>query len=159
MKFNAFDIANAFISLARKEGRSLTNMQLQKLVYIAFGYFAGFRKDRLFVDDIQAWNYGPVIPNLYHALKKYGVGAVVDDLPSKMPVSEETEAASVVRGVWNAYKRFSPIELSDLTHREGTPWQIIRDRTNNQRHASIPFEIIEEHYNQLIQERRRAKIG
>jgi len=155
ISYNALDVANAFLATAQKEGRSLTNLQLQKLVYIAYGYFAGLMNDSLFPDDIEAWDYGPVIPTLYHHLKKYGVGAVTEPLPSHNKINGGGAEVKVVEGVWDSYKKYSPIELADLTHKDGTPWKTIREKTKGRKHVSIPFALIREHYEKLIRERMR----
>ena len=156
ISYNAFDVANAFIAIAKKEGRTLTNLQLQKLVYIAFGYFAGLMNDRLFPETIEAWNYGPVIPDLYHELKQYGVGAVTDALPSRNTINGGGAEITIIDAVWESYGMYSPLELSSLTHKEGTPWKVTRDKTKNRRHAEISFGLIREHYQKLIKERMRG---
>lgn len=155
---SALNIANKFILLAGQNGYSLTNMQLQKLVYIAFGFYAGFRHERLFDDEIQAWNYGPVIPNLYHQLKKYGVGEVTTLLPANPKTSQDESAVEkLVEAVWNSYGKKSALFLSSLTHQDGTPWSIIREETKGRQHATIPFDLIREHYETLIRDRANAR--
>jgi uncharacterized phage-associated protein len=153
--YSATDIANAFIELARRDGRTLSNMQLQKLVYIAFGYFAGFMKDKLFRDEIQAWEYGPVIPNLYHRLKQYGVGPVTV-IPAEWPSNRLAgPEMQVVEGVWDAYRKYSALELSDLTHKDGTPWSKMREKLQGRQNIPIPFSLIQEHYEQIISDRMK----
>ena len=152
-KYSATAVANAFIELAQRAGKTLTNMQLQKLVYIAFGYYAGFTHHRLFRDDIQAWNYGPVIPNLYHRLKIYGVGKVTVPLETDVPVIADSNEMQVIKGVWDAYGKYTAIQLSSLTHKEGTPWSYMWAKANGRKNVPIPFELIESHYETLISER------
>ena len=61
-------IANEFLRLAKESGQSLTPMQLLKLVFIAHGWMLGLYGEPLISDDVQAWKYGPVIPDLYQTL-------------------------------------------------------------------------------------------
>ncbi len=71
-------IANEFVKRARAEGRALTNMQLQKLPYIAHGWALALTSDELLSELPQAFPYGPVYRRLYDALKRYGAGKVTD---------------------------------------------------------------------------------
>lgn len=72
MSYDSRTIANHFIALAEIEGRTITPMTIQKLVYLAHGWSLGLFDEPLIDDTVEAWEYGPVIPSLYNAFKKYG---------------------------------------------------------------------------------------
>ena len=72
MCYSAIAVANAFIDIAADNGFYLTNLKLQKLVYFAHGWYLAFADAPLITDEIQSWRYGPVIHNLYSALRHYG---------------------------------------------------------------------------------------
>ena len=64
----ALDIANAFIVSHADDG-FITNMKLNKLVY--FAYATALRDGvTLFDDEIEAWQYGAVIPEVYSAFSR-----------------------------------------------------------------------------------------
>src|SRR5690606_31455479 len=65
-------VADDILRVAKAQGRALTPLQLMKLTYIAHGYALGSGVGDLFNSRIEAWKYGPVIPDLYHATKSYG---------------------------------------------------------------------------------------
>jgi uncharacterized phage-associated protein len=54
MAHNATEVANYLLSLARKEGKELTNMQLQKLVYFAHGAMLGVTDKPLIKEEVSA---------------------------------------------------------------------------------------------------------
>ena len=145
---SAIEVANAFIEKARASGHGLTNMQLQKLVYIAFGYYAAFFNERMFNDAIQAWNFGPVIPNLYHQLKKYGLNEVKETIQTDSKIPEDSPEMKVIDGVWEGYSEYDAKELSDLTHQEGTPWSAVWEQ--GQKNIEIPLHLIRSHYEKLV---------
>ena len=66
---SAKTVANEFLRLGQENKRNFTNMQLQKLVYIAGGFHMTLLKSDLYYEDTEAWRYGPVIPELYDSLK------------------------------------------------------------------------------------------
>src|SRR5204863_6873805 len=76
MTYDPKSIANYFIDLAIAEGKQVTPLQLIKLVYIAHGWHLGLTGQPLINEPPEAWQYGPVIPSLYHALKIHGNDAV-----------------------------------------------------------------------------------
>jgi uncharacterized phage-associated protein len=135
---------NIFYSLARPEGVRLTNMQAQKLVYIAHGFSLAVLDEPLFDDPVQAWQYGPVIPTLYEELRSYRAGEVRRRLLSKTrPIEKERPKWKVIRAVWNSYGRFSGFELSAMTHQQGTPWhQVYRPGKRRE----IPNSTIKDYY-------------
>ena len=67
----AIDTFQAAKYLAKKSGWKYTNLELQKLLYIAHMIHLGKTGEPLFEDAFEAWNYGPVIPGLYYFLKSY----------------------------------------------------------------------------------------
>ena len=152
MANNAAKVANAFLELAAQDGKSLTNMQLQKLVYIAHGFYLALSSQPLVDEDVKAWQWGPVIESLYESLKHYGSGTVTSRLPAPGDVLDET-AKMVIQYVWKAYGRFTGFQLSGITHKENSPWH---EAWESLRYQSIPNEMIAEYYRRLLNEQRQT---
>ena len=151
MPYSAATIANKFLSLADHDGKLLTNMQLQKLVYIAHGYYLAIIGKPLLYDEVKAWQWGPVIIDLYESLRKYGAGNVTERIPVQ-DVELDPMAERIIEKVWKAYGKFSGFRLSAITHKEGSPW----DRTwRDWQYGAIPDELIAEYYRRLLNERRK----
>lgn len=126
-------IANYFLWRAEEEKvRDMTPMKLIKLVYIAYGWALTVFGRQLFTEKIEAWKYGPVIPSLYHEFKGFRHENITDysmdfDLGSEeetypMVRKDDGELVEMLHAVWNIYKKKSGKELSDITHRPGSPW-------------------------------------
>jgi uncharacterized phage-associated protein len=147
MKYSAITVANVFITIAEREGKVLTNMKLQKLVYMAHGFGLAFDKP-LIKNEVHAWKYGPVIPQLYKMLAKYGAGTVTELIPSHEPDMESTlEAFEIIKRVWNGYGKFSGGQLSAITHEAGSPWSQTWLKEN---FSVIPEDLIAKHYRDLM---------
>lgn len=148
MPFSSQAVANAFIKLAQEQGRKLTNMQLQKLVFLAQGYSLALRRDQpLFTHDIHAWQWGPVVPVLYKKLQGYGSGFVEEPIQSPDSIEPASPEMEIIRGVWEGFGRFSGHQLSELTHRPGTPWHVTWDR---EKFAKIPQDLIARYYQETL---------
>lgn len=147
-------VANRFLALARERRDTLTPMQLLKLVYIAHGWMLGLYGVPLIRDEIQAWQYGPVIPRLYNAVRRYRSQPIDELIPSRATEALQRYEESVVKQVYDIYGRMSGPALSRLTHASGTPWALtFRDGTHG---IVIPNDIIEDHYQRLASTGRAA---
>ncbi len=146
--YNCFDISKQFLKLALKEGVGVDTMKLLKLTYIAHGYYLGFFNKPLIQNRIQAWKYGPVIPELYGVIKRFGTSSVdieLMDLYSENTLNDKDE--EFISLLWNAYKKLSGTELSTMTHQKDSPWSQVY---NGQYNVDIPNEIISDYYSKLI---------
>ena len=115
-------VANEFVKLADENGESLTPMQLLKLVYIAHGWMLALYNRPLIREEVQAWQYGPVIPILYRAVRRYRSGPVqrIDGVSSDEVLDEDEK--SIVQQVYEIYGDLSGPALSRMTHAKDTPW-------------------------------------
>src|SRR5258705_3438157 len=71
MSYDVRAIANFVLDLADERGRAVSNLSINKIVYFLHAnYLARF--DRPLVPaKIDAWNYGPVLRELYREFKKF----------------------------------------------------------------------------------------
>lgn len=119
-------VANELIRLGKSEGVYFTPMQLLKLVYIAHGWSYGFFDKPLIKDRIEAWKYGPVIPELYSSIKKYGGNRIDEPIANSWWNREKDnlidEQQKVILFTFKKYAHLTGTQLSTLTHQPNTPW-------------------------------------
>lgn len=153
--YDVLTVADDILKIAKEKGKSLTPMQLVKLSYIAHGWSLALLDRPLFHNRIEAWKYGPVIPDLYRATKSYGRNpiphsAIKDSgTPSVMP-----ETHAFLEDVFNKYGDLSGPTLSYLTHQSGTPWDQVF--SPHERSTPITDDRIKEHYKGKLVERQGA---
>lgn len=113
-------IAKAFLKLSEPEvGDGITNLKLQKLLYYAQGFNLAINEEPLFNEEIRAWTYGPVVPEVYGQYKGGGAQAIA--VPDE-EVSLGEEEKDLVLNVWKVYGQFSAWRLKEMTHEE-PPWR------------------------------------
>lgn len=142
---NVFDIANFFIDIAIKtEDDFVTNLKLNKLIYYAQGAYLARTGKPLFNEDIEAWQYGPVIPCVYQKYKDYSSSPITktdDDYSAS--VFSKSELA-VLLDVMREFGIYTGSKLVSLTHKSDTPWS--KAYTNKK--DIIPLSDITEYFKQ-----------
>jgi uncharacterized phage-associated protein len=146
-------IANYFLDLARKNGDPISPMKLQKLVYYAHGWYAGYTQQPLINEEIEAWQYGPVIPSLYYEFKPYGASAIKGKASdwegnrfSEVPTPSDLNIRSFLDNVWNSYSKYTGIALSEMTHAKDSPWHKTWEKCQGVKNTDIPFDVIRAHF-------------
>jgi uncharacterized phage-associated protein len=165
MPYDSRAIANYFLDLAERSGKKLDPMQLQKLVYFAHGWNLALNQAPLIDDTVEAWQYGPVIPTLYHEFKHFGRGPITrkasslrfvdgDRLEFVEPTLESGHATQSARDlldvIWRAYGTLTGVQLSNLTHEAGSPWYVTWHNAQGRKNVDIPDRLIQEHFARLL---------
>jgi uncharacterized phage-associated protein len=140
---NPIAVANFFVNKSLYEGIELTPMKLLKLVYLAHGWNLGLKNEPLLAEAVQAWKYGPVVQTVYDAFKRYK-GSQIDGLyfdvqTMSYVVPKDAYANALLNKIWEVYKDYTGLELSTLTHEEGSPWDTVYNKEGGK---SKPFSII-----------------
>lgn len=142
------DVASYILT---KFDRPISTMKLQKLVFLSHGWHLAFTDKPLFNEPFEAWRYGPVSRNLYG----YHRG---DREIGKLDVGDATRLSRkskvIIDAVVKNYGALGGLDLSDLTHKEGSPWHAVRQEKNLGRYASssdqISDDLIKEYYRQEL---------
>ncbi len=146
--YDARQIANWFVQRASEDGKQLSIMQLLKLVYIAHGWHLEMRNSPLIHNKIEAWKYGPVIPDVYNAFRRQGINIQVPIPPVGQTVSEYD--AHLLNEIYRIYGHMPAQKLSAITHEDGSPWKTATLQSGW--FAPIPNDLILAHYQRKRQE-------
>lgn len=170
MLYTASHTANYFLERAEKEKVDMTLMKLVKLVYIAHGWSLSVLDKPLISssDTIEAWQYGPVIPSLYHELKHFGSSSFTKGTrskffdpsdgnePSSSSIDEKhTNLTKLLSLVWKLYGKKTGTMLMRLTHQKDTPWSECYNE--GERYIRIEDSQIKEHFDKLIKKITTSK--
>ena len=133
-------IANEFLDYAGPAG--LTQIQLQKLVYIAHGWTLALTGGPLTSYEPEAWDRGPVYRGMRKRINYAGSEPITQKIREKDhdpfavlkgrnrdrgPVIEgrfTEDEKNILRLIWDRYGSLHGFTLSDLTHAAGTPWDM-----------------------------------
>lgn len=159
-------VANFFLHIGRTRKAKISPLKIQKLVYVSHGWHLALGDEALVVDEyVEAWQYGPVFPSIYHEFKHFGRSAIQRDATEfefDATTAEfnvvtphvdpgDANAHALLDRIWEVYGRFSGAQLSGMTHAPGTPWAIIRSKHPGMRNVHIPNELIKKHYLDIME--------
>jgi uncharacterized phage-associated protein len=176
MPHSSLAIANEFLKMAQNVGKALTHLHVQKLVYIAHGFHLALYDEPLVDEQFQAWDFGPVAPELYWALKRYGSRTVTrlirrgDATPWGSPwgsswgeswsdtgstgggdraIAEDLTPpeAVVIDQVWRDFREYEGFQLSALTHGPHSPWERVYKMGMTE---PIPNNSIKDYFSQYV---------
>jgi uncharacterized phage-associated protein len=140
MTVSAFEAAKR---LGERSGWSLSNLEMQKLLYLAHMFHLGQYGKPLVSGHFEAWDYGPVHPDLYHRIKIFGSSPVENVFHSVNKPQEGTEA-QLLDDVFKHFANQRPGRLVAITHWDKGAWA--RHYDPGTRNVIIPNEDILDEY-------------
>ena len=165
MERTSLSLANWFLDRATRDGRTLTLLQVLKLVYIAHGWHLGLFGRELLSEDVEAWKHGPAIRSIYRSLFRFGgrpiTGRAVEDVGPDAdepipPFCGDEQQSGLLEAVWQQYRELSGGQFIDITHKPGTPWSQTWDEdARHGRPRVIDNALIRQHYEEKA--RRNAE--
>lgn len=144
----ALDIARYIINHESAKKRSITNLRLQKLLYFCQGSVIMNTEGKLcFEDDIEAWEYGPVVPAVY---REY-CGCYFFDIPYKES-SFVPEYQNIIDDTLEEASRMSTSTLVRITHCQN-PWD---ETYESGKKKVIPKDLL---INYFIEKQKKDQAG
>lgn len=133
MQYAPLAVANELI---RRHPGEVDPMKLQKLLYFANGWWLAAKGRPLLTERPQVWRYGPVFKSVYRDFSRYGRSRIpeperrspFDHNPPFVEGEEADEIRRMLDWIWSGYGHRSGPDLSDETHKPGTPWRNIAER-------------------------------
>lgn len=160
-------VANEFLDLGDVAGTALTNMALQKLVYLSHGWHILKTGQPLATNHFEAWEWGPVVKCLYDSLKIYGEHPVTgrvtwfNALENRVEVARtplEAGERAFLMELFHRYGHWKAFELSSLTHARGGPWDRVWNAAPGEIHLNqrISNELIRLYFHAHVENIKKA---
>ena len=158
---NAIHIADSILATAHLYGMKLDPLQINKMCHLVNGFTLEERDEPAFYNNVEAWKYGPVIPEVYDAYRSYGAGTITHLETCRTPLTDASavsrrydelvkiigpNVASIISGVVKEYGKFSGNDLVGMTHGKDTPWKAAYKPGRNN---VIPTSTIRDFYRRL----------
>lgn len=128
MGISTIAVANTFILKSAEENIPLTPMKLQRLIYLLYKQYYQKTGTKLFTECFEKWKYGAVLPSVHYCFRDFGANPITKfarNAYGSVEVAElghGTDICRIFTEVWEKYRNFSPVYLSDIICRENTAW-------------------------------------
>lgn len=120
--YRAMTLAKYVVDKCTDEGCPITNLQLQKILYFIQLNFIKILNIAAFNDDMEAWQHGPVIPEVYDEYS-YCAGTPIyetyNGIENEIHVGIEKDIIDIVTEL---ARNKNPWDLVRTSHEPGTPW-------------------------------------
>lgn len=127
-KYEVIHLAKYIINRCVKADEPINNIQLQKILYLIYiEYFNNGHE--IFDNEFEAWQFGPVIPNVYYQYCGFGSLTILMEYP-KMEGLLFEEDKPIINNIIEKNRKKMPWELMTETQFEGSPWEITYDDGN-----------------------------
>ena len=131
MAYTADNIAKYVVDRCVREGKAISNLQLQKtLYYIQLNFIRLFDKVAFF-DDFEAWDYGHVVPSVYEEYRQFGGAPICMMFDGIFTIFSNREEQQLVNDVTDVCVDMDPWDLVDSSHIKDGPWDIAYSKNKN----------------------------
>ena len=79
---------------------------------------------------MEAWDFGPVVPDVYHEYKMYGSSNIPNYLNCNDIYLESEQDRNIIDSILNHCAKYSTTRLVDITHNQ-RPWKDAFNRPYN----------------------------
>ncbi|WP_246788288.1 Panacea domain-containing protein [Agrobacterium sp. AGB01] len=153
-------IANFVLDVAEKDGRDVSNLHINKIVYFLHADFLVAFSRPLVSAKIEAWTYGPVFRELYREFKQWGdapIGSRAKYLDPETGQKKNAqwhfskEEEEFLSELVSKYTSMTPGALVAQSHVEGGPWdQTWNHETKTNASMKISDEAIKGWYERTV---------
>lgn len=131
-------------SLCQMRDWSLSNLELQKILYIAHMLHLGEHGKPLVAENFEAWDYGPVVPKLYRRVKGFGSEPIRNVFHWVPEIDSSSTEFAALKDAVEQTRSMSPGQLVSITHWPKGAWYEVYKP--NHKGIVIPNDLIADEY-------------
>lgn len=137
MSCNVIELAKYIVSKCSNDHCPISNLQLQKILYYIQVKWLTKTGAPLFTNDICAWQFGPVVPEVYYLYNGYGASKILSQYDVDIP----SDVKEVIDPIIDEKRDKKPWDLVEDTHRKDGPWDTIYRNGQGERQV-IPIDLL-----------------
>lgn len=146
----AMDVAAHVINHCINIGNPISNLKLQKILYLLNMTYLVNTKSMLIDDKLfEAWQYGPVIKEVYDKYSSYAASPIdaEQSFSEELPMENRDNILAKI----STLSQTRAWDLVDISHKKGGPWDIVyKNGVGN--HQAIKNSLLEDYANNIRKE-------
>lgn len=139
MKYDALEVARYILTYCLYKKSPFSNLKLQKLLYFVQGECYKRTGEPLFNNNVSAWQFGPVAPDVYYEYCVYAGTPILESYETAI----DPKTRQMIDEVVEARRKTPMWKLADETHEPGTPWDTVYSTEGNK---SVIPELLMQRY-------------
>lgn len=131
----------------------ITHLKLQKLLYYAQGISLGMFDKPIFYENIEAWQHGPVVREVYSIYSIFGrknIDIYMDKKKEEIikKIEDDKEVSEALNLAYDNFAIYTAWQLRQMTHEDNTPWDITQK--NKGLGSVIDNSLIEQYFKEEV---------
>ena len=102
--------------------------------------------------NFRAWRFGPVVPGLYHNLRRYGAKPVSEMIQGYVAPEFSDDEEDLLEQVFRKYGKLTGGELIELCHLRGSPWYRVYYSRKYGPNSVIPDFLIQDYHRRVLED-------
>lgn len=151
---DSVNVGKYILSLCKETGIYMNQTKLQKLMYVVYGVCLARDNDRLCEEHPKAWPFGPVFPRVQKFFAKEKNFTEVSPSLSKTeefkPLRDNKELNNIIASVIKTFGNYTAMQLSEWSHKDGSPWVTALNSNNGQWNSEISDEVIKSYFSEHV---------
>ena len=129
MAYSAVELSKYIVTKCANDKCPITNLQLQKILYyIQKDYLS--RNELAFDDLFEAWQFGPVIRQVYYYFCGNGAMPIISKYDTVIDKSDRCHVDPIVE----EERKLDPWDLVEDTHKQGRAWSKVFNHGQGNKH-------------------------
>ena len=124
--YPVLELAKYIVSKCIKDRCQISNLQLQKILYYIQREFLQMFGNPAFPESIEAWPFGPVVPEVYYYFCGSGAMRIgLCDEPTEEIQSMPEEYRRIIDSIVESKRNLNPWDMVSETHKMGGAWDSV----------------------------------
>ena len=107
---------------------SVSNLASQKIIYFAHMAHLALEESPMVNELFEAWEFGPVLPNLYDRVKMFGKEPIKDVFYWEDVAKFNSSEYEMIKDTYNILSKKDPLKLIGMTHWKKGAWYRTKEK-------------------------------